>query len=130
VAGQLVKNKAEAGDILEIALISGQQPAGMLHGLAGEPQVLNAVTMLPAGGLDLGGKGAEDTPGCAIDIQKRLAFEAPEGGQPLLADSWVSSNFRAGPGRRRATCWRFLSMTIPSPSTANRSNTRRRLRAR
>ncbi len=36
----------------------------------------------------------------------------------------------AGPGRSRATCWRFLSITISSPSMANRSNTRRRLRAK
>jgi len=36
----------------------------------------------------------------------------------------------AGPGRRRATCWRFLSITISSPSIASRSNTRRRLRAK
>jgi hypothetical protein len=67
----------------------------MLQGLAGEPEVLNSITVLPAGGLNLRGQAAEDISGGAIDREKRLAREAAEGGKPLLASSWVSSDLRA-----------------------------------
>src|ERR1017187_7345457 len=73
--------------------VTGQQATIMLQGLAGKPEVLNAVTMLPSGGLNLGGKAAENASGRAVDVEERLAFEAPERSQPLLADSRIESDF-------------------------------------
>jgi hypothetical protein len=67
----------------------------MLQRLAGEPEVLNPVTMLPAGGLNVCGQAAKDISGSAIYWQKRPACEAAESGQPPLADSRVLSDLRA-----------------------------------
>jgi hypothetical protein len=53
----------------------------MLQGLTGEPEVLNAVTMVSASCLDLRGKAAENTSGRAIDLEKGLTFKAAERGQ-------------------------------------------------
>ena len=93
----------------------------MLQSLAGQPEVLNSVTMLSAGGLDLRGQTAKDISGGAIYRQKRLAREAAKGRQPPLAGSWVLSDLRAKPelresngrnenrfvlGERRHTCRR------------------------
>jgi hypothetical protein len=78
-------------------MVSGQQPEAVLDGLAGKPEVLNAVAMLSTGRPNLRGQAAKDISRGGVYGQKRLAREAVEGSQPLLADSRVSNDFRAKP---------------------------------
>jgi hypothetical protein len=74
----------------------------MLQRLAGEPEVLNSVAMLPAGGLDLRGQATKDISRDAIYRQERPAREPANGGQPPLAGSWVLGDFRAEPELRES----------------------------
>ena len=67
----------------------------MLHGLASKPEILNAVTMLSAGGLDLRSQAPENPSGRAVNRQKRLTFETAEGRQPPLASAGIGSNLCA-----------------------------------
>jgi hypothetical protein len=67
----------------------------MLQGLAGEPEVLNPVTMLSTVGPNLCGQAAEDVSSDAIYWKKGPACEAAKGGEPPLADSRIFSDLRA-----------------------------------
>jgi hypothetical protein len=91
----LIHHKAEAGNILEVVPVSGQQSTGMLQCLTGEPEILNAVTMLSVSSLNLRRQSAENASGRAIDRQERLSFKTPEGCQPPLASSCIESNLCA-----------------------------------
>jgi pyruvate-formate lyase-activating enzyme len=102
VACQLIHHKTEAGNILEIVPVSGQHATGVLQCLTGEPEILNAVTMLSAGGPSLRRQAAENASCRAINRQERLSFETPERCQPPLASSCIGSNLCAEPQLRES----------------------------
>lgn len=97
MARKAVHDEIEAGYIRKVVFISSQEPAGVLQRLTCEPEVLNAVAMLPARHPNLRGKAAENGPRRAVNREKRLVFEPPEGGQPLLPIPRIGSDLRAEP---------------------------------
>jgi hypothetical protein len=84
---QLVQHEIEAGDILEVAPIPGQKLVRVLHGLAGKPEILNSVAVLPSGGADLGGQAAEYVARDAVYSDERLASNPMQRGEAPLTDS-------------------------------------------
>ncbi len=56
----------------------------MLHGLAGKPEILHTVPMLPAGSADLGGQTTEYVACDAIYNEERFASNPVERGEPPL----------------------------------------------
>ena len=66
----------------------------MLQCLTGKPEILNAVSMLSAGGFDLRGQTAKYASGRAIDWQQWLASKTAQGRQPPLTSVGIGSNLR------------------------------------
>ena len=92
-------------DIDEVFPVAGKQGQSVLYRLAGDPQILYAVTMPAAGGLQLCGQAAEDLTGRLIDAQDWLSFQSEQRRVALLPDVGIRGvfssefQFRNGEGR-------------------------------
>jgi hypothetical protein len=82
----------------------------MLYRLAGEPEILNPVTVLPAGRADLGGQPAEYVATDRIHNDARFASKPMQRGEAPSADSRFLRNLSSEPQLsdghwRQARCW-------------------------
>ncbi len=94
---QLIKHKIEAGNILEVTPIPCQKTVSMLYRLAGKPEILNPVVVLPAGGADLGRQTTEYIASDRIHDEERFASNPMQRGEAPLADSRLLRNLSSEP---------------------------------